>query len=35
MHQAFAMKDGQRRDFVTEDIAQAIAQTVPLAMNAN
>ena len=31
MHQAFAMKDGQRRDFVTDDIAQAIAQTVPLA----
>ena len=31
MHQAFAMTDGQRRDFVTEDIAQAIAQTVPLA----
>ncbi len=32
MHQAFAMiNDGQRRDFTTEDIAQAIAQTVPLA----
>lgn len=32
MHQAFAIvTDGQRRDFTTEDILQAIAQTVPLA----
>lgn len=35
MHQAFAMADGQRRDFVTDDIAQAIAQTVPLAAITN
>lgn len=32
MHQAFSQTtDAQRRDFTTEDISQAIAQTVPLA----
>lgn len=32
MHQAFSTRvEGQRRDFNTEDILQAIAQTVPLA----
>ncbi|MDJ0737935.1 MAG: AAA family ATPase [Nostocaceae cyanobacterium] len=32
MHQAFSTRvNGQRRDFTTEDILQAIAQTVPLA----
>ncbi len=32
MHRAFSRKEnGQRRDFITEDILQAVAQTVPLA----
>ncbi|BBD70340.1 AAA ATPase central domain-containing protein [Nostoc commune NIES-4072] len=32
MHQAFSTRvEGQRRDFNTEDILQAVAQTVPLA----
>lgn len=32
MHQGFSTRvDGQRRDFNTEDILQAVAQTVPLA----